>query len=40
MQGKGIFRFENGDIYEGDFNDGKFHGNGKYNYTDGKSYDG
>ncbi|MBT5698857.1 MAG: phosphatidylinositol kinase, partial [Flavobacteriales bacterium] len=36
MQGKGIYTFSNGEIYEGEFKDNMFHGKGKYTWTDGK----
>ncbi len=39
--GKGKVVFDaTGDIYEGDFENGHFHGKGKYTWTDGNYYDG
>jgi len=32
--------YSNGDVYEGDFVDGKRHGNGKMTYADGKVKEG
>ena len=32
--------FDNGDVYEGDFVNGNFHGKGKYTYADGTFYEG
>ena len=40
MQGKGVFTWEDGRRYEGEyFNDLK-HGKGKYSWPDGRVYDG
>jgi len=39
-QGKGIYRWVNGDIYEGDFVDGKKEGEGKLFRADGSRYEG
>ncbi|KAL0491849.1 phosphatidylinositol 4-phosphate 5-kinase [Acrasis kona] len=38
--GRAYKKFENGDVYEGDFVDGKFHGKGVLRYHDGGVYDG
>ena len=35
-----IYVWESGDIYEGGFIDGHFHGQGTYTYSDGDKYDG
>ena len=36
MSGKGCYIFNNGDRYEGEFKDGKFHGKGEYYFTASK----
>jgi hypothetical protein len=38
--GSGIFHAANGDRYEGDLADNKFHGRGKYFMTTGEKYEG
>jgi len=38
--GKGIYRFANGDVYEGEFRQAEFHGQGKLIYHDGSKYIG
>jgi hypothetical protein len=38
--GKGIYYYENGDVYEGDFLDNQFHGYGKFIFTNGAIDDG
>jgi len=38
--GKGLYLFESGDIYEGDFKNGKRHGKGVYSWKNGKKYEG
>jgi hypothetical protein len=40
MHGKGIYRFTNGNVYEGDFLNDKMHGKGIYRIKDGAVYDG
>jgi len=37
---KGIFYFNNGNRYEGDFKDGKAEGKGIYYYNNGSRYEG
>ena len=36
----GIFTYDDGSIYEGEFEDGKVHGQGTYTWSDGTMYDG
>ena len=38
--GKGIFKYSNGNVYEGEFKDDIFHGYGTYTYSDGRTYTG
>ena len=38
MNGKGVYRFSNGDVYTGNFTGGKKNGIGKYNYANGDIY--
>lgn len=38
--GLGTAKYANGSFYEGEWEDGKFHGKGKFNWTDGSSYEG
>ena len=40
INGKGIYRWSNGDIYEGEMKNGKMNGKGKYTYIEGKIYEG
>ena len=40
INGKGIYKWKNGDVYIGDMKNGKMHGFGKYDYSDGKIYEG
>ena len=40
MQGKGVLRYANGDVYEGEFHGNVPHGTGKYTYADGEVCDG
>jgi hypothetical protein len=40
MNGKGVYKFNNGDVYTGNFNGGKKNGVGKYNYVNGDIYEG
>ena len=36
----GKYTFANGDIYEGQWQDGKMHGQGKYTFVSGAIYEG
>ena len=38
--GKGIWRYPNGDVYEGDWYEEQKQGYGKYTYSDGDVYEG
>ena len=38
--GKGVYYYNNGDKYEGDFNEGQAEGKGKYFYKNGDRYEG
>jgi hypothetical protein len=38
--GKGVYTFENGEVYDGYFKDGKFEGKGTYTYKSGAKYIG
>jgi hypothetical protein len=40
MHGKGIYRHSNGDIYEGEWKDGRKHGKGIYRAANGNVYEG
>jgi hypothetical protein len=40
MSGKGVYKFANGDMYTGNFTNGKKNGVGKYNYANGDIYEG
>ena len=40
INGKGIYKWKNGDIYEGEMKNGKMNGKGKYTYIEGKIYEG
>jgi len=40
MHGKGVFRWEDGRTYEGDYLDDKKHGHGVFTWPDGRLYDG
>ena len=40
MHGRGVYRYANGDMYEGDWNDDYRHGRGVYRYADGAVYEG
>ena len=39
-EGRGIFRFTNGDIYEGEFKNDKFEGKGLFRFVNGSTYQG
>ena len=40
INGNGIKKFANGDIYEGEFKDGKMNGEGVYYFSNGDKYEG
>ena len=40
IHGYGIYNYVNGDIYEGDFKEGKMHGWGYYKFNNGNEYHG
>ena len=40
MNGKGIYRWVNGDVYDGEWNMNMMHGDGKFFYQNGQSYEG
>src|SRR6185312_7025404 len=40
QHGKGVYEFVNGDIYDGDFVNGKFEGKGKFTSAEGDIYEG
>ncbi|HPC43156.1 MAG TPA: hypothetical protein PLD91_19735 [Spirochaetota bacterium] len=40
QNGKGIMKWDNGDKYDGEFNNGKMNGYGKMTYGDGTKYEG
>ena len=40
IEGKGIYKWKNGDMYEGQMKKGKMHGYGKQSYKDGRTYEG
>jgi len=40
MQGKGVFKFPDGRMYEGDYYDDKKEGNGTFVWSDGRKYSG
>ena len=39
-EGRGVMRFANGDVYDGEYKAGKMEGRGVYRYADGDVYDG
>ena len=40
MHGRGVYRYADGTVYEGDFKDGKKHGRGVYRFANGSVYEG
>ena len=40
MEGRGVFRWPNGRVYEGNFVNNKKSGNGKMTWPEGNYYDG
>jgi len=40
MNGKGVFTWANGNVYDGDFANDKKDGNGKFTWPDGRIYNG
>ena len=40
MDGKGVHKWNDGRIYDGEYLAGKKHGYGKYTWSDGRKYDG
>lgn len=38
--GKGVFKWENGDVYKGGFKNNNFYGDGVFTWSDGKIYTG
>lgn len=40
MEGKGVYRYQHGDSYEGSFLQSAPYGEGKYQYADGGFYQG
>ena len=40
MSGRGVQKFSNGDVYAGDYENGKKHGRGAFTYSNGNVYDG
>jgi hypothetical protein len=40
LHGKGTFRYLNGDVYNGEWNEGKKNGRGTLIWADGDVYDG
>ena len=40
MHGKGKYSYADGNVYEGDWKDGKKHGKGKYSWASGDVYEG
>jgi hypothetical protein len=38
--GRGIYTFENGNVYEGDYNQGKIHGFGVIKFPDKRRFEG
>lgn len=40
MHGRGVFKFSNGDIYDGEYKEDLKHGPGVYKYANGNMYEG
>ena len=40
MEGEGLVKFANGDVYQGEFKQDKFHGQGTMTWDDGDAYEG
>ena len=40
INGKGIYKWNDGDVYKGDFLNGKMNGNGIYEWPNGRTYEG
>ena len=40
MHGYGVYRWQDGRLYEGDYFNDKKHGNGRYVWADGRQYIG
>lgn len=40
MHGRGVYKFDSGDTYVGDYFEDQMHGQGKYTWADGSSYEG
>jgi hypothetical protein len=40
MHGRGVFKFSNGDIYDGEYKEDLKHGPGVYKYANGNLYEG
>jgi hypothetical protein len=40
QEGEGVYKFNSGAVYKGNFSQGAFHGQGKYTFADGASYEG
>ena len=40
MHGRGVFKFSNGEIYDGEYKEDLKHGPGVYKYANGNMYEG
>lgn len=40
MCGKGVYKYANGSVYDGEFKNGMHHGNGKYEFPNATIYEG